>query len=370
MQTTIIPSLARLTEVLESCDGSRRYCHDGCRRRSKPLSSDILPFHLQGPPALCSHDPKPNGNLGKYVLPALVRAGSDITLITRHLDKANELVDSLIKSEAIPPSANIKVVQGDYSSSTILASSLKGYDSVISLLNRDQTAAQITVIDATIKSGVPHIVPAAFGVDSRLPEIRALPHLAQGYMKSENHLFRAIEESKGRTTYTIIHNGMFVEWAFQWDLAVNLSGKGETDKPSMVFDDGNTKLSASSMHDIGTAVATAVSNRYDERFQNKLLLMHNITFSQNELLEIAKDILPEKPWPIVRVDTVEAERKSQQAFDESGGKAPASAYHGFFARAFYGKGLGLFPKVDNELLGVEMRDREWLKGAMKGYLLG
>ena len=46
-------------------------------------------------------------------------------------------------------------------------------------------------------------------------------------------------------------------------------------------------------------------------------------------------------------------------------KAPASAYHGFFLRAFYGQGLGLFPEVDNELLGVENRDSAWLKGIME-----
>ena len=313
---------------------------------------------------------KPNGNLGRYVIPALVAVGIEVTVITRHIEKASELKDSLIRTKTISADACLTIQEGDYKSAKTLASVLKSHDSVVSLLNRDQTAAQIIVIDATILAGVAHIIPAAFGVDSRLPEIRALPHLAAGYIKSEEHMLRAIEESGGKTTYTLIHNGGFLEWMFDYDLFVNLSGKG--DKQSTLFDSGDVHLSVSSMPDIGKAVATAVRNRRDERFKNKFLLMHNMTISQNEVLRLAKEILPDKPWPVTRIDTREAQRKSQEAFDASvasGVKAPASAYHGFILRAFYGLGLGLFPKVDNELLGVEERDTAWLRGILERYLV-
>lgn len=296
-------------------------------------------------------------------------SGLQVTIVTRHLQTAQELLQSLQESKALNPDARISVVEGDYTSADSLAPSLGGHDSVVSLLNRDQTAAQIVVIDATILAGVKHIVPAAFGVDTRLPEIRALPHLAIGAIISEDHLLKAVAESEGQTTFTIIHNGGFLEWLFQYNLALNLAGQGE--QPSMVFDDGETKMSMSSQVDIGKAVGTAVMNSHDEAFQNKYLLMHNIAVSQNDLLGLAKELLPDKPWPIARIDTVEAEKKSQEAFDASiasGEKPPASAYHGFFARAFFGKGLGFFPKVDNALLGVEERNLGWLKDVMKTYL--
>lgn len=305
------------------------------------------------------------------MIAALAGAGMEITLVTRDPEKAVELVESLVNSNDIPAGVAVSIEKGDYASAGGLAPSLQGHTSIVSLLNRDQTAAQILVIDATILAGVNHIVPAAFGVASRLPEVRALPHLAAGYTKSEDHLLYAIARSNGQASYTIIHNGGFLEWAFQYDIFINLSGKG--DKPSMIFDDGDVKLSASSMVDIGQAVATAVRDRHDERFRNKFLLMHSIKVSQNDLLSIAREILPDKPWPLIRVDTVEAEKKSQEIFDASvasGEKMPASAYHGFFARAFFGKGLGWFPKVDNELLGVRERDNAWLRSIMERYLVG
>ncbi|KAJ9606665.1 hypothetical protein H2200_008673 [Cladophialophora chaetospira] len=313
---------------------------------------------------------KPNGNLGKYVIPALAASGFEITVVTREPEKAQELVRSLSGSKAISSDAPIFVVKGDYTTPESLTPTLAGHDSVISLLNRDQTAAQMLVIDATILAGVKHIIPAAFGIDSRNSEVRALPHLAIGYIKSEEHLLKAIADTNGRTSFTIIHNGGFLEWLLQYDLYINLSGQG--DEPSMVFDDGNIKVSVSSMVDIGKAVATAVTHRHDERFRDQFLLMHNLAISQNEMLGIAKKILPDKPWPVVKVDTIEAEKKSQEIFDASvasGEKAPASAYHGFFARAFFGKGLGYFPQVDNELLGVKERDVVWLKSLVERYLI-
>ena len=108
-----------------------------------------------------------------------------------------------------------------------------------------------------------HIIPAAFGVDPRLPEIRALPHLAAGYVKSEEYLLRAIEESdvvKQRTHSFITVDSWNGCWSY--DLFVNLSGKG--DKPSTLFDSGDVRLSVSSMPDIGKAVATGVTNRHEE----------------------------------------------------------------------------------------------------------
>jgi hypothetical protein len=313
---------------------------------------------------------KPNGTLGKYVIPALAAHGFDITVITRHVQRAAELKHALVESKAVPPDAEIRIQQGDYTSAEALAPSLKGHDSVVSLLNRDETEARMVLVDATILAGVKHIVPAAFGVDTRVPEIRALPHLAAAYIKSEDHLRKAVAESNNQTTFTIIHTGLFLEWGFQYGTAVNFVGKG--DAPTMVFDDGSVKMSASSLVDIGKAVATAVKKRSDARFQNQLLLMQNIAICQNDLMNIVKELVPDKAWPIVRVDTIEAEAQSQRAFDTSmasGVKAPASAYHGFFARAFFGKGLGLFPKDDNDILEVQRRDFGWLKGLIAQYLV-
>ena len=63
----------------------------------------------------------------------------------------------------------------------------------------------------------------------------------------------------------------------------------------MVFDGGNTKLNLSAMDDIGKGVATAVLKRHDEKFRNKLLLMHTVTCPQNKVLGLAEKILPDKP---------------------------------------------------------------------------
>lgn len=306
------------------------------------------------------------------MIPALATKGFTITLVTRDPEATNNLKDSLRESNEISSAAAeaITIVKGDFTSASTLSPALQGHDTVISLLNRDVTAAQNTVTDATILAGVKHLIPAAFGIDTRRPEIRALPHLAARYIKSEEHLISAIAASGGQTSYTLIHTGGFLEWALKWGLFVNLASKGEG--ATVVFDSGDVEISSSSMHDIGTAVATAVLRFHegDERVKNQILLVHSVTFSQNHLLGIARSILPDKPWPVTHADTVEAEAQSQKVWDETGGVGPASAWHGFFARAFFGKGLARFPDdgVSNDVLGVEMRDEAWLKGVIKEFL--
>jgi hypothetical protein len=223
------------------------------------------------------------------------------------------------------------------------------------------------IADATVLAGVPHLIPAAFGLDTRLDGVRDLPHLAQHYIKSETHMMDVISKSQGRTKYTIIHTGPFLEWALQYNIFLNLGEKGEG--VTVIFDDGNARMSVSSMHDIGEAIATAVLKRDQPGVQNKILLMHNIIVSQNETLELAKEIMPDKPWPTQRINTLQAWAMSQKAFDESGGTAPASAYQGFFAKALARDGLGLFEQVDNDILDVPDRDKQWLKGILERYLV-
>lgn len=234
---------------------------------------------------------------------------------------------------------------------------------MVSLINRDESEAQIKAIDAAIEAGVEQIIPSAFGLDHRIAGVRNNPAVATK-KKMDDHLLSKIPSPDTNTSYTAISTGLFLDWALGIGMMVNVVGKG--DKPTMFFDDGEAKLSLTHRDDIGKAVACAVEHRHDDRFKNKTLLINTIAATQNEFIAYAKELAPEKPWPMFKIDTTEAARKSQEALDK--GDTSADAVRGFLMKMSFGDRLGFFPKVDNELLGIKEQDGEYLKKLLAGFL--
>lgn len=234
---------------------------------------------------------------------------------------------------------------------------------MIILINRNLADPQIKVIDAAIEAGVEQIIPSCFGLDTRVPSVRANPALKQKLQMEDHVLHRAEDESK-TWSYAMIHTAGFLEWSLRAGVFLNTQGGG--DVPSMVFDDGNSKFGLSSLNDIGTAVVNVIRNRQRPEVRDKVLLMSSVHTTQNDLLAYARELRPEKPWPTIRIDSAEAMRKSQEAFAR-GDRSPA-AMSGFLVKAYSADGTGFFPKLDNDLLGVLLKDETFLKDALRDAL--
>lgn len=292
--------------------------------------------------------------MGQIVVKELLKRDHSITLVTRDAAKTRL---------GFPANDKVAVVEVDFSSTESLTQALKGQQSVISLINRDQPDAQIKVIDAALEAGVEQIIPSCFGLDTTVPEVHDNPSVATK-AKMEDYLFSKIPSPNKKTSYTAISTGLFLDWALGVGMMVNVVGKG--DKPTMLFDDGDTRLSMTHREDIAKAVASAVDHRNEERFKNKRLLIHTIAATQNEFIACAKELAPEKPWPMFKIDTTEAARRSQEALDK--GDTSADAIRGFMMKMSFGDRLGLFPRVDNDLLGVKEQDAVYLKKLLAGFL--
>ncbi|KEF61793.1 uncharacterized protein A1O9_03363 [Exophiala aquamarina CBS 119918] len=302
----------------------------------------------------------PNGILGAPVIKQLLASGFALTLITRDATKTAQKLSSNISADA---RAKVKIEEVDFSSAKSLAPVLRGHDSVVVLTGRDELEPQKQVIDAAIEAGVEQIIPSSFGVDSTIPEIRALPSIAVK-IKMEDYLLSKISSPDTSTSYTIIQTGLFLDWALGVGMLVNILGKG--DQPTMLFDNGDVKLSTTHVDDIARAVATAVEHRKDEKFKNKMLFTNTFAGTQNDFIACAKELEPGKPWPMIKVDTAAAKRKSEEALER--GDTSPEAMRGFIVRSSFGDGLGLFSNVDNELLGVKERDTAYLKELLAEFL--
>lgn len=99
---------------------------------------------------------------------------------------------------------------------------------------------------------------------------------------------------------------------------------------------------------------------------NKFLFMQTIATTQNEILEMAKEVHPELEWKTIDVDTEQATRMAQELYDQ--GHRDPNSLSGFFSRPTFGLGLGWFERNDNAVLGIQEWNREQIKAGVKSCI--
>jgi hypothetical protein len=268
-----------------------------------------------------------------------------VTAVTRDVDKSRKTWPE------------VNAVFGDYTSPESLAVAFRDedgpYDSLISLLNRDQVEAQITLLDAAVLAKIPHVVPSEFGFDLCTPEIRSWPWLS-AKVAMEDYLLHLAKN--GQLTYTAIHVGVFFDWALERGILVNLLDNGQ---PTMVFDGGQTKFDVTLIETIGQAVAAALLKhmKYPEQVKNKFLHVHNVAITQQQMLEYARKSAPGREFEVVAVNTSQLYESGMQKY--AAGERGIEIDRLMQPRAFSAVGPGHFEDLDNEYLGIpEWEDEE------------
>lgn len=265
----------------------------------------------------------------------------------------------------------MSALETDYTSPTSLTSTLKStptppnQTALIILINRDRPDPQIALLNAASEAGIAHVLPSSFGFGKLDNEyLRTFPPLF-GKNKMENHV--AHLGSKGKLSYTCIQTGAFLDWILDRGLFANLinaeapfGGKGAT----LLFDGGEARFSATMLEDIGKAVVGVL--REPAAFRNRHVHVHSVVTSQNQLLGFARKLAPEREFPVVPVDTAQAEQAGRAKFEagESGPEVMAM----FMPRPTFGLGLGLFEEVDNKKLGIKVYGEADLMNLVAEYL--
>jgi hypothetical protein len=159
--------------------------------------------------------------------------------------------------------------------------------------------------------------------------------------------------AKGEITYTGINTGMFLEWVLGEDIFVGLSGR----IPTRVADGGDIPMSASTLDDIGKAIAAILLK--PEETVNKIYYIHTVVMTQNQVLGYAREAAPDAEFVVEHVDTAVLVEAAWKRYHE--GKRDRISLRDFVIRASYGLSNGFFPKTDNEFLGIRQWSDEELK---------
>lgn len=173
------------------------------------------------------------GDLGEPVFEQLLKAGFQITVITRK------------GSSHIWPS-NITVKEVNYDSLDSLTEALQGQDAVVSTITTSSLSAQINLIDAAVKAGVKRFIPSEFGSDTFNAKASQLP-FCKPKIEVQQALKKAAAESS--LTWTAVLCGPFLDWAIRVGFFADVKNR-----TILLPDGGNNTASSTTLPTVGKAV--------------------------------------------------------------------------------------------------------------------
>ncbi|KAF4438028.1 hypothetical protein F53441_12880 [Fusarium austroafricanum] len=282
------------------------------------------------------------GALGSTVFQRLVDSNIfNLTVLTRAGSKSTFPKD-------------IKVIQVDYESLESLTAALQGQDAVVSTLGSMAIPSQSLLIDAAIAAGVKRFLPSEFGSNLIIPTVRNLPVFRTKVIIEDKLITLANE---GKISYTFVYNSGFLDWGLENNLFLDFSKSEVT-----LWDGGNTEFSTTTLASVGDGVIGILT--HPEETQDRIVYIQDTVVTQNKLLEMAKELNPNKEWTVkhAKIDDIVAASDANIAK----GIADFPTMIGYLVRAIFDPtSVPKFTKLDNELLSIKGVTDEQLKEFIK-----
>ncbi|KAJ8119428.1 hypothetical protein ONZ43_g3618 [Nemania bipapillata] len=226
-----------------------------------------------------------NGTIGAPILSGLLAAGHKTTVLTRPGSNAN-----------FPSGVTVHI--GDYNDENFVVPSLKGQDVLILALGYTAYDAQIPLIKAAAKAGVPYIVPCEFGSDPTHPKINA-----ETQMMNVKAPFRKLIEDLGVSSWIGVVNNPWVEFSIR----LGLYGIDLKKRTATFYDDGNVKANFTTLTRVGESLASLFTLPESElsKYKNEFVFFSSFYVSQRDFLASALRATgtTEKDWTVTSVSS-------------------------------------------------------------------
>ncbi|KAH8817658.1 hypothetical protein DL96DRAFT_1684602 [Flagelloscypha sp. PMI_526] len=274
----------------------------------------------------------------------VVGAGGSLgpTLIDALLASKKFIVAAFVRpeSKSVFP-REVKIVKADYSRQELEAA-LKGQDAVISTVGIGGFAAQKTVINAAIASGVKHFFPSDFGADITEQTIAFFP-----VFRDKQDAIDYLISREGAISWTVIKTSAF----FDWGMKVGFTGFDLVNRTANLIDGGVTKFHATNLSTLtGVVVAILSVPEIYEKTKNQIISISNHEVSQHDILATVERITGVN-WEVTYTD-------SDDLIEDAKGTS-ADAYAMIRAGLFGKIGLGrLSGKLWNDELGLTQKSLE------------
>ena len=252
----------------------------------------------------------------------------------------------------------VKVAHVDYEDNgESLVEALRGQQFlIITLAVRAPPDTHAKIVEAAVKAGVSYIMPNAFGLDIYNRKLcDDQPHSAGSIEKCE-HIERL------GASYIVMICGFWYEWSLA--LGEQWFGFDIKNRKVTFFDDGNTRINASTWRQCGRALASLLSfpesgaSPAVSEWKNKGLYLSSFRVSQRDMLDSLHRVVgtTDKDWEITHEETT-------QRYQDGLAELKRGIFTGFakamYTRVFYPNGDGDYESskgLANGVLGLPKED--------------
>lgn len=212
---------------------------------------------------------------------------------------------------------------------------------------------QFPLIDAAAAAGVKRFIPSDFGGVTFNPELKSIP-LYENVWKIKAHLQEKVDA--GQFSWTVLACGAFLEYVFPPSQA-GLLELDFAQRKAVLFDEGDNRVTLTSLPTIGVAVAGILKNV--EATKNKLVKVSEVIVTQNQVLRIAGKLQPDEQWETSKIASKDLLQKGLDAYN-AGELTPLVVMNIVRGTGLAGEKYGgAYNENDNELLGVrELTERD------------
>lgn len=292
-----------------------------------------------------------SGTIGRYITEFLLKTGKHkVTAITRE-DSNNTLPAGVISKKV------------NYNNQASLVEALKGQDAFVITMNvRAPPETQTKLIDAAAAAGVPWVLPNEFGGDPLDVEMGR-----DTFIGDRKAPFRDQIENLGKSSWIGVACGFWYE--FSLGGGDDRYGFDIPNRAVTLMDKGTTKISTSTMPQVGRAVAALLSlkvlpaNKDDKSpnlssFKNKPLYISSFTIGQQDMLDSVLRVSGTKlsDWKVTHTTSKERFESGQELMKQGNMLGFARL---LYSRAFFPNSTGNFGEtkgLHNELLGLPQED--------------
>ncbi|EIN03765.1 NAD(P)-binding protein [Punctularia strigosozonata HHB-11173 SS5] len=285
------------------------------------------------------------GNIGIPIVKSLLAARFTVIVLSRS-DKPTNLPGGVI------------VRNVDYDSVESLAAALQGVDAVVSTVAAAAVPAQTKLVDAAVIAGVQRFLPAEYGSNVDDTATRVLPVFAskvavQDYLKKVT--------SGSSLTYSLVQTGPFLDRG----LLLGFLLGSLKDRKVEIVDGGVKRFSSTLMPTFAKAVASVLHHPEDTK--NRTVLIQDAVVTQNQLLNIAKELTPGAEWSVTHSKSEDLKKRADKKIAQGIHDIQVFVWqlkHWQFNERFD----TVFQKPDNELLGITTISDEELREFVKAAL--
>lgn len=240
-----------------------------------------------------------------------------------------------------------------------MTAALQGVDGLVSTVAGAAIESQALLIDAAVAAGVKRFIPSDFGSVTTSPKLATLPHYGSMF-KVRKHL--QDKADAGQLTWSVLRPGAFLEFLFGHPTLLDYANHRAT-----IYDDGDNRLSSTSQVNIGKAIVEIF--RQPEATKNRILRTSEVILTQNQLLQIAKQLQPDVAWETSSIQTSVLLKQGLAAI-EAGDYSMPTVLKLVAGTALAGDVYGAaYDETDNQLLGVREMTADELRTLVASKLV-